>query len=82
MEDKAKVIDVNGREEIGPSNKMAAGEPCWGGKVDRKKAGKSWGNRRGTHGNLQGQATSEEHLLPSLRLRYLKVVTLSPGNFL
>lgn len=41
MEDKAKVIDVNGREEIGPSNKMAAGEPCWGGKVDRKKAGKS-----------------------------------------
>lgn len=41
MEDKAKVIDVNGREEIGPSNKMAAGEPCWDGKVGRKKADKS-----------------------------------------
>lgn len=29
IKDKPEVIDVN--EEFGPSNKMATGEPSWGG---------------------------------------------------
>lgn len=31
IKDKPEVIDVNEREEVGPSNKMATGEPSWGG---------------------------------------------------